>query len=91
MKVIRTIFCVCLALAFVSGCASSSGGGSPGKDEKVFEKYDRDSDGKISKEEYGASDLTKESKSSSFESLDKDGDGFLDRDEFGGGFRGGRR
>lgn len=91
MKEIRIIFCVCLVLAFVSGCASSGGGGSSGTDEKVLEKYDRDSDGKISKEEYGNSDLSKESKSDSFESADKNGDGFLDRDEFGSSFRGGRR
>jgi Ca2+-binding EF-hand superfamily protein len=91
MKKVWIIFCICLALAFVSGCASSGGGVSSGKDENLFEKYDRDSDGKISKEEYNDSDLSKGSNSVSFESADKNEDGFLDQDEFDSSFRGGRR
>ena len=91
MKRIGIIFTICLVLAFVSGCASSGGGVGSDKKENSFETYDRDSDGKISKEEYEKSDLSKESKSNAFESADSNGDGFLDRDEFEGGFRGGRR
>lgn len=91
MKKVWIISCVCLALAFVSGCASSGGGASSGKDESLFEKYDRDSDGKISKQEHSNSDLSKGSKSGSFESADENKDGFLDPDEFGRSFGGGRR
>jgi Ca2+-binding EF-hand superfamily protein len=91
MKKVWIIFCVCLALAFVSGCASSGGGVSSSKDKNLFDKYDGDSDGKISKEEYSNSDLSKGSKSVSFESADENGDGFLDPDEFGRAFGGGRR
>jgi len=91
MKKVWIVFCVCLALAFVSGCASSGGGASSGKDENLFDKYDGNSDGKISAEEYKNSDLSKGSNSVSFESADGNGDGFLDPGEFGRAFGGGRR
>jgi hypothetical protein len=43
--------------------------------ENAFQKYDRNSDGKIFKEEYSDSELSKGSESGSFESADKNEDG----------------
>ncbi|GJS98028.1 calmodulin-like protein 1 [Tanacetum coccineum] len=55
---------------------------------RVFNKFDKNKDGKISKEEYGAavgvlgSKNTKSDVIKAFQAIDIDGDGFVDFDEF---------